>query len=64
MCIRDSFGTMEVVLFPDAYQKYGHLLYSYGPYLVHARVETEHGCVTLTANWVGVLDDLAAPAAG
>ena len=58
MTIEDRFGTMEVVLFPDTYQKYGHLLYSYGPYIVNGRVETQHRCVTLTANWVATMQEI------
>ena len=64
MTIEDRFGTMEIVLFPDTYQKYGHLIYSYGPYVVNARVETEYRCVTLTANWITTLDEISRQTSG
>ena len=64
MTIEDRFGTMEVTLFPDTYQKYGHLLSTYGPYIVNARVETEHRALTLTANWVATLDESEGQSAG
>ncbi len=64
MTIEDRFGTMEVTLFPDTYQKYGHLLCTYGPYVVNALVETEHGALTLTANWITTLDDQERQGAG
>jgi hypothetical protein len=38
-----------VTLFPAAYQKFGHLIRSAGPYLVEGRVEEQFGAVTLRA---------------
>ena len=64
MTIEDRFGTMEVTLFPDTYQKYGHLLCTYGPYVVNAFVETEHRALTLTANWITTLDEIERVSAG
>jgi DNA-directed DNA polymerase III PolC len=50
--LEDRVGTMEVVLFPDVYRRFGGLIRSYGPYLVRGRVELNHRSVGLTAEWV------------
>ena len=55
MTLEDRHGIVEIVLFPKTYQRFGHLLYSFGPYVVRGRVEAQHGAVTLTAQWVGLL---------
>jgi len=46
--IEDTCGTMEVVLFPREYKRYGHLIRSYGPYIVSGKVEDQHGAITIT----------------
>jgi len=55
MTLEDSHGIVEIVLFPKVYQRFGHLLRSYGPYVVRGRVDAQHGAVTVTALWVGLL---------
>jgi len=55
LTIEDLSGTMEIVLFPDTYQKFGHLISSYGPYVVRGRVECPHHAVTITAEWIDVV---------
>ena len=57
MTIEDKFGTMEIVLFPDAYQKFGDRICSYGPYLIRGTVEGQYRALTITAEDVAVLDD-------
>ncbi|MFC1849762.1 DNA polymerase III subunit alpha [candidate division CSSED10-310 bacterium] len=41
--MEDTTGTYELILFPKAYQKNGHVLTSRGPYLIHGRVEEDNG---------------------
>jgi DNA polymerase III alpha subunit len=38
--LEDKFGLMEVVLFPDIYDKYGHVLQGYGPFRVIGKVQS------------------------
>ena len=64
MTIEDRSGTMEVVLFPEVYQKYGHMICTYGPYVVNGRVEAKHRALTITANWITTVDDLTQQRAG
>ncbi len=47
--LEDRTGVVEVVLFPDVYRRFGHLLRGYGPYLFRGKVEDAHGASTLTA---------------
>ena len=46
--LEDQHGLVECVLFPDAYQRYGHLLISRGPYVAGGTVENQHGAITMT----------------
>jgi len=55
MTIEDKFGTMEIVLFPGVYQRYGDRTYGYGPYVVHGRVEAKHNALTIIAERIDVL---------
>ena len=48
LTIEDRSGTVEAVLFPDVYRRFGHLIRGYGPYLLRGRVEDAHGAITLT----------------
>lgn len=44
----DPCGVFEAILFPDAYQTYGHLLDTHGPYFVTGQVQEEdHYCSLL-----------------
>jgi DNA polymerase III alpha subunit len=56
LTLEDRFGTMEVILFPQAYRRFGHLLRSYGPYLVRGRVEQNHRAIGITADWLDLLN--------
>ncbi len=51
--LEDPTGTFEVTLFPKAYQRFGHLLNSKGPFLVKGQVEEDNGARTVTAMWLG-----------
>jgi len=46
--LEDEHGLIECVLFPEVYQRYGHLLVSRGPYVARGTVENQHGALTLT----------------
>jgi len=48
--LEDEHGLVECVLFPDVYQRYGHLLIHRGPYVARGTVEDQHGAVTLTVS--------------
>jgi DNA polymerase III alpha subunit len=50
--LEDTCGTYEAVFFPDAYQTYGHLLTTHGPYLLTGRVQDESGAQTLLVEHV------------
>jgi DNA polymerase III alpha subunit len=54
--LEDRFGTMEVILFPQAYRRFGHLIRNYGPYLVRGRVEQNHCAIGITAQWLDTLN--------
>jgi DNA-directed DNA polymerase III PolC len=56
LTLEDRFGTMEVILFPQAYRRFGHLIRSYGPYLVRGRVEQNHRAIGITADWLDRLN--------
>ncbi|MGI6458551.1 MAG: DNA polymerase III subunit alpha [Candidatus Hydrogenedentales bacterium] len=43
----DLNGVFEAVLFPEIYQRYGHLLDSHGPYFVMGRVQSDDDCCSL-----------------
>ena len=53
LMLEDTTETFEVTLFPKIYKRFGPLLYDRGPYLVKGRVEREGRCCTVTALWVG-----------
>ncbi len=38
--LEDKFGLMEVVLFPDSYDKYGTILKGYGPFRIKGKVQS------------------------
>ena len=50
LTIEDRTGTVEAVIFPNAYRRYGHLLRGHGPYLMAGKVENTHGATTLTVS--------------
>jgi DNA polymerase III alpha subunit len=56
LTLEDCFGTMEVILFPQAYRRFGHLIRSYGPYLVRGRVEQNHRAIGITADWLDMIN--------
>lgn len=56
LTLEDRFGTMEVILFPRTYRRFGHLIRSYGPYLVRGRVEQNHRSIGITAEWLDMLN--------
>ncbi len=47
LSFEDSQGIFEGVLFPETYQRFGHLLTTHGPYLVTGLVQAEQGDCTL-----------------
>ena len=54
--LEDATGFVEVVLFPETYQAYGHLVRGHGPYIVTGLVDNAYGACTLTAEELTVLD--------
>ncbi len=57
--LEDRTGTIEAVLFPDVYRRFGHLLRGYGPYLFKGQVEDAHGASTLTVGHVALAPSTA-----
>ena len=49
LMLEDLAGTVEVVLFPEAYRRVGPRLSGGGPFLVTGVVRTVHGALTLDA---------------
>jgi DNA polymerase III alpha subunit len=56
LMLEDLHGTVEVVLFPGAYERVGHRLEGAGPWLVTGLVRRDHGALTLDARDVVPLD--------
>lgn len=54
LTIEDRTGTIEAVLFPDVYRRFGHLLRGYGPFLLRGKIEDHHGAVTMTVGHVAL----------
>jgi DNA polymerase III alpha subunit len=59
LTLEDRFGTMEVILFPKTYRRFGARIRTHGPYLVRGRVERNHLSIGITAEWVEVVTDSA-----
>jgi DNA polymerase III alpha subunit len=55
LTLEDATASYEVILFPGIYRRFGHVLYSRGPFNVKGRVEIDSHCCTLTALWLGQL---------
>jgi DNA polymerase III alpha subunit len=53
--LEDRTDTIEVVLFPDTYQRFGHLFRTLGPYIIVGTVESHHGAAALTVERVEAL---------
>jgi len=47
LTLQDMGGVFEGVLFPKAYERYGRLLTSQGPYLLTGGIQEENGCHSL-----------------
>jgi error-prone DNA polymerase len=52
----DPTGIYETVFFPQAYDKYCHMLNATRPYILKGKVEDSFGAITMTVNWIGFLD--------
>jgi DNA-directed DNA polymerase III PolC len=52
LTLEDESGLVEIVLFPDVYERWGHLLVSRGPFLISGTAEDQLGAVTLHAERV------------
>jgi len=58
LMLEDSTETFEVTLFPKIYKRFGPLLFDRGPYLIRGRVEQEEQCYTITALWLGRVNEI------
>ncbi len=47
LTLEDPTGVFEAVLFPRAYQEYGGILLSHGPYFLTGEIQEENGCHSL-----------------
>jgi len=52
LTLEDESGLVEIVLFPDVYERFGHLLTERGPFLIGGTAEDQLGAVTLHAERV------------
>jgi len=52
LTLEDPGGVFEAVLFPRAYQEFGHLLTSHGPYLLTGEIQEEYGYHSLIVDHV------------
>ena len=52
MTLEDPGGTYEVVVFPETYQTYGHLLTTLGPYIITGEIQCEHDAHALIAEHI------------
>jgi DNA polymerase III alpha subunit len=40
LTLEDRFGLCEIVLFPEVYERYGHLVRTHGPYIITGKVQS------------------------
>ncbi len=53
----DQTGLFEVVVFPDVYKRYSHLLLGAPyPYLIRGKVEEEKGAIAITASHIHIMN--------
>ncbi len=52
----DQTGIYETVFFPEAYNRYCHMLNASRPYILKGKVEENSGAITMAVNWIGFLD--------
>jgi len=52
LCLEDRYGTVEVVVFPDVYRRWGEHMAQGGAYRVEGQVKEQHGAVSLVAERV------------
>ena len=55
LTLEDGGGLYEAVMFPEAYQSFGHLLQTHGPYFVGGEVQDEDGYCALMLSWLEVV---------
>jgi len=55
LTLEDTHGTFEAVLFSEAYQAYGHLLTTLGPYLLTGEVQMDSDALALIVEEVAVV---------
>jgi DNA polymerase III alpha subunit len=55
--LEDLVGVVEVILFPDVYRRFGHLLAGPGPFLVDGRVEDHHGAAVVRGQRLSILGE-------
>ena len=55
LTLEDGGGVYEAVMFPEAYQSFGHLLQTHGPYFVAGEVQDEDGYCALILSWLEVV---------
>lgn len=55
LSVEDLTGTIELVLFPGVYKKFGHLVKSRGPYIAEGEVENDFGHHPITVDHLEVV---------
>ena len=56
LTLEDGCGVYEAVLFPSAYQRFGHLLDSHGPYFLSGEIQDENGYFSLLLDAIGKVE--------
>jgi DNA polymerase III alpha subunit len=57
LTLEDFDGIYEAVMFPKAYQKYGNLVVTRGPYIIIGKINNEYGYQTITVDEVELVSN-------
>ena len=55
LTLEDTQGTYEAALFPETYQRYGHLLTTHGPYLLTGQVQNDSNAYVLVVEHIEIV---------
>jgi DNA-directed DNA polymerase III PolC len=57
LSMEDLYGTFEVTMFPDSFEKHGWKTRTHGPYIITGKIELHFGVPSLTCECIDVLFD-------
>ena len=58
LTFEDPEGVFESVVFPKAYQRYGHLLTSHGPYLIYGKIQEDDNYYSIIVEEIQRIGDV------